>query len=186
MWNMRFAELVAFRKEHNRLPKQLEGKLGSWIQNQRYLIVKKMMRKDREEKLVSLDFWKAPKARLGFAAQLAKVAEFYKVHGMLPTQKENPWVHGQRQLYKKGKLDLKRIAEILEAIPNWTWEETDPFPENLAEVVEFKKVHGRLTTQKENRWVSDQRLLHKKGKLAHERVAAILEAFPGFFETVRK
>jgi hypothetical protein len=125
MWNMRFAELVAFPKENNRLPNnRRDGKLGIWVFTQRQLILKKMMRKDREEKLVSLDFWKAPvptKAmpRKGFAAQLADVVESYRVQGRLPTKKENLWPTTQRQLYKKGKLAPERVAAIIAAIPDF-------------------------------------------------------------------
>jgi superfamily II DNA or RNA helicase len=58
------------------------------------------------------------------------------------------WVSTQRQAYADGRLDVERI-ELLEAIPNWFWNERQIFDEAFAEFISYLKTGGILLPPEE-------------------------------------
>jgi len=97
------------------------------------------------------------------------------------------WVAARRRDYHAGTLTLERIR-ALEALPGWSWQHHhDRWRQRLAELRDLVGVHGTVraacTTQAGNprlvRWVQTQRVAHRAGTLAPDRIHA-LEALPSW------
>lgn len=95
------------------------------------------------------------------------------------------WVNYQRYRYKRGTLSSRRIA-LLEALPQWTWDELDLAWKTAYSLVgKFARREGHANVPRGHhvagvalgRWVGKQRDAHRRGLLSADRVA-LMEALP--------
>lgn len=96
------------------------------------------------------------------------------------------WVGVQRQKHRRGQLDAERSG-LLEALPGWTWNpHGDAFERGIESLRRFVAQHGHANVPQSYQdpdhfrlgtWAGNQRQLHRTGKLAAARVAA-LESVP--------
>ena len=176
-FHSKLAKLVEFVASTGRLPKKADNQLGKWVSYQRRLYKTGKLSQERIDALNAVSGWQW-EAEDPFHSNLAKLVEFVASTGRLPKKAEKPlgtWVSKQRHRYKTGKLSQEKIA-ALNAVSGWCWEAEDPFPGNIANLVEFVALNGRLPKQSEKplgKWVNAQRQLYKKGKLSQEKIDAL-------------
>ena len=177
------AKILAFVAANGRLPTRRDKPLGGWVGEQRKNKKKGKLSADRIAALDSVPGWKWEEED-PFPENIAKMIAFVAANGRLPTRRDKPlgqWVGDQRKNKRKCKLSTDRIA-ALDSVPGWKWEEEDPFPENIAKILEFVAANGRLPTSSEKPlgvWVINQRMNNKNGDLSSDRIAA-LDAVPGW------
>ena len=169
----------AFVAEHGRLPTTRED-LGLRFHKQRQLYKKGKLSAERIQLIETIPLWEWDPLEDAFETNVTEVTAFVAEHGRLPKSGEQNggWIIKQRQAYKKKKLSAER-AQVLQAIPLWTWGFEDAFEKAVAEVTAFVSEHGRLPKKSENNgpWISHQRQAYKKKKLTSERIRD-LEAIP--------
>jgi superfamily II DNA or RNA helicase len=97
------------------------------------------------------------------------------------------WMNGYRYKYSQGKMDDQSIKEI-EKIPGWWWQSVDSFKDWLPTLMEFIDEFGHSKVPQHYKtkdgknlgtWVSNQRVLYKRGEMHSERIDA-LEKLPGW------
>jgi superfamily II DNA or RNA helicase len=168
-------KLIEFFELNGRLPKPSDKPLGKWVSTQRQKYKKKILSQENIDSLNAVSGWQW-EAEDPFPGNLAKLIELVALNGRLPKQSEplGTWVNTQRQLYKNGKLSQEKI-DTLNAVSGWQWEAEDPFPGNLAKLIELVALNGRLPKQREplGAWVNAQRQLYKNGKLSQEKIDAL-------------
>ena len=186
-WEKGFDALKVFREKEGhcfvgRATVIAGFKLGHWVNIQR--TNKMRLTPDRIKRLEDLGFsWDARTDQ--WEEAFAALEKFGKENGHLNVGKDimaggmklNSWVIRQRQFKNKGKispLQIKRLNSI-----GFSW---DPRTESWERAfTAFVKFHDRekhcIVPDKHTEngiqlgsWISVQRLIKKKGKLAHERV----------------
>ncbi|WP_028245550.1 helicase associated domain-containing protein [Pseudoclavibacter soli] len=115
--------VVAFRTEHGRLPKNREPE-GQWLQHQRRAARKGSLPPERRSLLdQQLPGWNDTNApqRHPFENHLANVAVFRAEHGRFPKQSEpeGMWLNEQRKSARRGKLSPERRALLDQQLPGW-------------------------------------------------------------------
>ena len=98
------------------------------------------------------------------------------------------WVSTQRGAYKRGQLSQERIAR-LEGLPGWAWDQAGRNWEEAFSALEtYVAEHGNIevptihkSKQEDSleRWMGQQRVTQKKGRLSQERIAR-LEGLSGW------
>ena len=157
--------------------------LGVWVNNQRRLYKKGKLPANRREMLDALGLsWDALDHRRERNFALLKQFLERVGHGNVPrSHKEDGvklgnWLHEQRKLYKKGKLDKSCQRRLDNLGVSW-----DPHAEQwehnfaLLEQYQNREDHSNVPREhkedevKLGRWLNNQRTLYKKGKLDESR-----------------
>lgn len=169
--------------------------LGAWTKARRAEFRKGSLNEERRRTLEALPGW-APDVRQArrdsfMSALRAFVAR--EGHAIVPrghteaTLQLGNWVHQQRNDYRRGRMSERR-RKVLDCVPGWVWEPFRESAERMLDAVrQFADEHGHADVPYTHRdgsfsvgvWVSEQRALHRDGRLDGERKAA-LEGLPGW------
>ena len=191
-WEVVYKVLEEFFAKYNRFPsydEEYQGyKLGVWCSNQRVLRNSGDLAQERIALLDALGFiWNSKDER--WMNSFYQTKAYYEKHGCFPTSgnqdKEavvvSSWIRNQRQLYKKGKLNEKRIS-FLRSIdiitePVSAEEKWEIAYQALASYVKENNHFPTASNSKESeeiyimyRWMLRQRSAKNAGKLTEERV----------------
>ena len=192
LWQLRYDELVAYKKEHGDClvpPRHKENEpLGRWVHSQRTHWKASKLSEDRTKLLVKIGFEFDRGARIDddrcdlWHNRYDELVAYKKEHKncLVPqVHKENEslgtWVRDQRVHWRDGALSEER-TKLLENIDF----EFEPYEKSWQlrydELVAYKKEHGDCMVPKcckENeplgRWVTRQRYLWNAGKLSKDR-----------------
>jgi superfamily II DNA or RNA helicase len=97
------------------------------------------------------------------------------------TRKLSLWVSRQRQFYRSGLLDSKKIKALESTDKNWSWDPLEDDWSNYYQALrDFVEQHGharpstsRGGSDRLGPWVTNQRGSYKSGKLSDERINAL-------------
>lgn len=187
-WELMYRKLQDFYAAfgHSRVPQKWkkDKKLAHWVQVQRRMYTQGKLRKDREEKLLRVDFvWTI---KTVFDSQWKKYYDeleaFYRRHGhtKVPSRftKMVRWIERQRAAKANNIMPADR-EELLNGL-NFIWSydgiKKKEWEEKYRQLKAYRKKHGHSFVPvncKENKvlgtWVATQRWLESKGKLAPEK-----------------
>ena len=187
-WNARFKELLDYRSEHGdcNVPKG-QGKLGTWVINQRQVYVAGSLLQDRIDRLNSLGFKWALGGRVDehWNARFKELIEYRSEHGDCDVpQKQGKlgtWVNSQRAAYKVSKLSQDRIDRLNSIGFKWALREAAPkvpWETRFDELFRYKTEHGDCSIPTRQaplgKWVNTQRQQYKKGKLSQDRIDRLI------------
>ena len=185
-WEERFNELVAYKeKKGNCNVPVKQGKLGTWVTNQRKLYKKGKLSQEHTTQLKGIGFnWGTQKER-----EYKPWEERFKELVVYKEEKANcdvpqsqgplgVWVKTQRTLYKKGKLLEKQVTHLESVGFNWAapiqeWSNAS-WQKRFKELVVYKEEKANCDVPQSQGplgvWVKTQRTLYKKGKLLEKQV----------------
>jgi hypothetical protein len=192
IWNKWYQRLLEIIPEHG-IPNSsthssANKKIGSWVERQRGLYRKGMLKDDKAKLLEKIDGWKWEedwnKRRVEFII-------FRRAHGRSPStysQKESEisiahWMYRQRALKKAGKLPEDRIR-ALDETSGWQWGQSlsdewqARFDELMGHVLKFGSIPSCDIPI--GRWCCAQRKRRKDGLLEKDR-ENLLASVPGWF-----
>ena len=193
-WEEWFQLLAEFKEVHGHcnVPQGYEVngiKLGMWVQRQRNDYKQGRMDPERVQRLRELGFWWGCLEE-DWEEKFQLLAEFKDVNGHcnVPRKYEvngiklGPWVMTQRQQFKKGNMDPKRVRRLRELGFRWDCFEED-WEEWFQLLAEFKDVNGHCNVParyeakgvKLGRWVDRQRRRYKEGKMDADRERRLRE-----------
>jgi hypothetical protein len=181
-WEKMFAALVEYRGRHGDCNVPFgwpeNPPLAKWIKGLRTAQKRGDLDDERLQRLEAIGFaWE----RVGdrhWEEMYARLADFQHANGhcRISTLSDEHralgnWIHTQRTLYKQGRLEQERIAQ-LDAI-GFTWDlRREQWDMMLAALEEFRRVNGHCDVPQawaENRklgnWVMVQRAAYKAGRL---------------------
>jgi len=208
LWQLRYDELVAYKKEHGDclVPKRWKenGPLGKWVVRQRSLWNTRKLSDDRMKLLENIDFEFEPYEK-SWQLRYDELVAYKKEHGdclVPPRHKENEplgrWVHSQRTHWKASKLSedrtklLVKIGFEFDRGARIDDDRCDLWHNRYDELVAYKKEHKNCLVpqvHKENEslgtWVRDQRVHWRDGALSEERTK-LLENIDFEFEPYEK
>ncbi|WP_231911662.1 DEAD/DEAH box helicase [Chlamydia suis] len=191
VWEKNFLELKRFREEHGhcKVPwgYPQNPSLGVWVKVQRKTFKSGELSEDRIARLEELGFvWDVTEE--AWEKNFLELKRFQEGHGhcKVPNRyPQNPflgvWVCDQRERFKKGKLAEDRIARLEEL--GFVWYVTEEaWEKNFLELKRFREEHGHCKVPvgyPQNLslgvWVSNQRVVFKKGKLSEDKIARLKE-----------
>lgn len=206
-WNQCFSALVRYTNETGSAAPlsalEFDGiQLGAWVKSQRSLYNKGNLEPDKIAQLESLSGWTWNPSSESWDKFFRALIDYTSEYGTaLPPQsftseglKLGTWVHAQRQIYRKGQLDERKV-EKLSSLPGWSW---DPSNENwetmFSQLKDFATLNGHVKVPSDpsrvgNKdlpsWIKRQRSNFRYGSL-DERKRQRLEALPGWSWTPRK
>lgn len=184
IWNARFEELKAFKKQHGHfsVSRKDQPKLFEWMQFQKQLKSEKKLSRERENKLHTLGFlWKGEVEKQKTAvwdSRYAEFAIFRKKHGsryILMIQ-DHPALYrwAMRQLHNKKKLSAPKIQKLDAIGFDWNWHRSYfdvLWEERYLELVAYKRKHGHCDVPQGHAsyaslgsWVNLQRLKKPSGE----------------------
>lgn len=189
-WDKYFKELVCYQEENGdcNVPRSYSKNLGNWVSNQRQYRKKGTLSDEHQAKLDSIGFvWIAKPRRAtqttanddnSWDKRFQDLVGYRRIHGdcNVPTRhsKLGSWVCNQRQVKKKGTMDIERES-ALESI-GFLWETSSDFRtwnERYRELAILKKANDGCCIPanrlKLNRWANLQRQKRKEGSLSVER-----------------
>ena len=170
-WNIRYAELVAFKKRYGHCDVRMadNSALAEWVKELRRNTKRRGMSEERIAQLTALGFvWNPHDA--DWESQFQALSEYRALHGncnvppIYPAnQSLGRWVGNQRKDKKSGQITEERITR-LNAI-GFSW---DPFGDrwerSLDALVAYQKEYGDCNVPQKwkrnpslGKWVSDQR-----------------------------
>jgi hypothetical protein len=169
--------------------------LGFWISKQRTVYKRGHLRKDRIERLESLEGWSWDSHDDKWDRACQELGTFVREHGhaLVPhTHQQNgvalgTWITKQRSVYKRGDLRKDRI-ERLESLKGWSWSPLeDEWDSVCRELEAFVREHGHALVPDSYRqngirlgsWINKQRTDYKRGNLPSDRVER-LESISGW------
>ncbi len=183
-WELMFQRLKDYREKYGdcRVPQKWhkDPQLALWVQVQRRMYHQGKLRKDREEKLKSVDFiWSIQTL---FDSQWQEYFEelkaFCQKHGhcRVPGKQEKlaAWVERQRTAKTRNQLPAKRVKMLNSINFIWGFDEIKKkeWEKKFKELQAFQQKHGHgfvPVNYKENKslgtWVATQRKLEATGKL---------------------
>jgi hypothetical protein len=188
-WNKQYEKLVEFKRKHGNclVPSRYheDMSLGKWVDKQRQLHTKNIIRLDRKVLLEEIGIvWRVDNSAL-WRQQYEKLAEFKRKNGncLVPHKyKEDAslgkWVDSQRQFHSKNKLRLDRKGLLDEIGFVWRVRVVNSVPWNkqYEKLVEFKRENGHCNVPQRYRegmslgiWVSKQRTAHTNNKILPDR-----------------
>lgn len=187
-WEIMYGKLRAFKKQHGhcKVPQKWEKdpQLSNWVCVQRRTHASGKLPSQRKKKLEALGFvWDFRKIYNAQWSQFYhQIVEFKKQHGHCAVpgkyKKLASWVERQRTSRSKGKLSKEREKKLTKIGFIWDFKEINEraWQEKYHQLVAFRKEHGHCfvpVNWKENPslgcWISTQRGLEAKGKLAPEK-----------------
>ena len=184
-WNTQYAKL-GNKKPSSESKDPDQKRAGKWQQKQRQLYKKDKLSTGRIQFLNDTPGWTWEEED-PYQEQLDNWNTQYVNKGNKnPSQSSKDpeekraaeWQNRQRHFYKNGKLSTGRI-QFLNDTPGWTWEEEDPYQEQLdnwnTQYVNKGNKKPSMTSKdpeekRAGQWQDRQRQLYKKGKLSAERI----------------
>jgi len=177
-----------------------ERKLAIWMSNQ-----KAQARRDNaspdaiaalDAKIPGWNDWQRKKQKRSdkypsWDKSLELLKEFIENNGVKPVfecdsdeeRRLAAWLNNQRRLYRKGKLNSKRLAALDVTIPNWNnisrndgkWDKNLKFIATFVKENEFSPstASNNEDERKAARWFAEQRRQDESGELSSERVAKL-------------
>lgn len=179
-WNKMFQLLCAYKAEYNSMEISIEcvykdQRLGTWCQRQRGAYNAKKISEECLEKLQGIGFSFDPledEWNRHFEQYVGYVNKNGKESGdsgntEIEEERIGKWVQVQREFYRAGKLPQNRLEKLQNVgfSFNPLEEEWDRYFEQYRQCVQEKKELSTFLRQ----WAGRQRILHKKGKLPHDR-----------------
>lgn len=199
-WERAYSALQEFARAHGhaRVPGNFvaEGiQLGSWVVTQRVFHARGALDPERVRRLEAVPGWTWDVGRDQWERTFAALEDYAREYGhaRVPTDfaadgiKLGSWVHLQRNLQRRGRLDPKR-ARRLEALPGWAWDALEDRWEKAFSALDgFVGSRGHAQVPRDlvidgvtlGTWVVLQRIARKDGRLDPERIRR-LEALPGW------
>jgi superfamily II DNA or RNA helicase len=192
------AEQFAEREGHCCVPQpySIDGyRLGLWVNYQRFLHVKGILKADREHRLEALPGWtwnaRDDKWEESFDRLVTYIKEYgharvpviYKVDGVALGE----WVHTQRNFYREGTLGADRELR-LQQLSGWTWDPSaDQWTDGFSRLLKYVECHGDARVPQSyvidgfrlGDWVIQQRSYHTRSRLERDRQHQ-LEDLPGW------
>ena len=183
-WNARFKELLEYRSEHGdcNVPTG-QGKLGTWVGNQRTAYLndsRGSLAQDRVDRLDSIGFkWSLKGKETPWETRFDELVQYKAKHGdcnVLQSQGQlGSWVHQQRAVYMAGSLLQDRIDRLTSIGFKWSLKgKKTPWETRYNELVRYKARHGDCKVPRSQgqlgEWVDKQRQQYKKGKLSLDRI----------------
>lgn len=183
-WNIRYAELVAFKKEHGHCDVRERDnlKLAQWVTELRKTRKRGRLFPERLAQLDALEFvWDIREA--DWDEMFEALSAFKARHGdcnVPATWPENErlghWVAKQRTAKKSGQISEEHVARLNEI--EFAWDRFDEkWERSFNTLIEYENKYGHCNVPqkwKENpslgKWVSDQRKKWRDRKLTPERV----------------
>ena len=185
-WDLMFGELVSYKKLHGDCNVSvLDSKykqLGMWVGTQRRYNRQGNVTAEHVSRLEELGFvwdlyestWEAGLSELQaykYDNGDCNVPQGYQVNPQLGS-----WVNKQRQNFKKGKLPAEQVRRLQEL--GMIWDPTEyAWETRFRELQAYKGVHGDCNVsqvdsqyQELGKWVVNQRIRFKQGKLLTERI----------------
>ena len=164
--------------------------LGTWICNQRERYKKKKLTAEQVSKLNAIGMiWSVPNDNWDQMFDCAKA--YFKANGslLIPATYVTPegqalgdWVHRQRKIFQKGKLDPERIARLESIEMVWAPIKEDQWAKDFSYAKEFFEANGHLRISKKfltpegkslGAWIISQRKAYRSGRLAEDRIAKL-------------
>ena len=185
-WEAQYRRLASFRAEngHCLVPRNHPGipSLGGWLTNQRLSVKRGTLSKERRLRLERLGVvWDTFCA--AWDQSYEALVQFKRKEGHCNVPQGagalGCWLQNQRASYRRGnrrKLTAEQVLR-LESI-GVIWNPTEAaWLQHYAELQAFAARYGHCNVPQTNRkkdglgrWLSKQRLLHRKGQLAAERI----------------
>jgi superfamily II DNA or RNA helicase len=194
-WDVSFGMLQKFVEVHGHCHPTIddESQLNQWLRSQRSQYSKKQISSHRIAKLEELGIeWDLHEAN--WAENFESLKKYIELHGNQNVPYDSlqnislaQWIRTQRQQFKKGQISSIRLAK-LEAI-GFAWhavklerrlgQNLSEWDAHYAQLQLFKNNIGHCcvpytysygTPKRLGRWVSDQRILYKKGLLTAEQI----------------
>lgn len=183
-WEFWYGSLLAFVEEfgHAQVTKSYRTKsgenLGVWVSKQRTKYLKNKLTPEQFFRLDSLPNFTWDLRETRWLEQYLEFKSSLESIGKTKTgRKFKAWVDSQRQSYKAGTINKKRIG-LLEELIDWQW---DPYNESwqknyniIQRVGAINLLRSKKLLSEEEKgvasWAVGQRLLFKNGKLETERI----------------
>lgn len=202
-WLKMYQQLLDYREQFNHInvPRtdKVFSELGKWVARQRSAYKRGALIPEFVEKLNAIGFnWNFTKSTRGLTTWFKRYGEledffFKNGHCEVPRSKNKKstlgnWVAFQRVYYRKGKLSKEQIEKLEEL--NFKWElpvkgghpKHNQWDDRFLQVKKYKDEHGNINIsqvdpiyKKLGRWLNDQRVRKKRGKLLPEREARLNE-----------
>lgn len=193
---------------HARVPQSYRTEdgfgLGRWVGGRRREFARGNLAQERVAQLEQVAGWSWDVGAETWMAIYDCFAEFAKGagHARPPKDVQTPggrslqdWAGHQRRLRRRDLLQQERI-ELLEALPGWSWEangratvrrDRKRWDAKYRVLRQFAQTEGHARPlqkavyqgERIGRWVSEQRVAYREGRLPEELVGA-LEALPGW------
>lgn len=209
-WEQGFSLLLNYTREHGSsdVPQEashLNFALGKWVASQRRQFWKSAISEERRSRLETLAGWKwnSSEARRTESIDqgIAALQIFFSQHDHYKVPRDTSidgfplgrWTNNLRQRYKTGALRPDEIAKI-DKLRRWSWNPLDDNWETMFHLIaKYIAETGNadvpyslvIKNMPVGVWVSNQRALHRKGKLSSQR-SARLSILPGWSWARRK
>jgi hypothetical protein len=208
-WEEGFKYLLPFikREGHSRIHAKFETddgfSLGTWVSWQRNKYKKGNLPENQILNLGTLDKWSWDPYMDDWNKAFSCLEDFVdhenhsKVHYQHKTKDEfalGTWVRNQKGKKRRKQLTTEQIGR-LEALPEWVWDQPDPWDEGFQNLLQFvdegegdARVHGKLKTNDGfalGAWVNRQRMSFRKNKLSSEQIKK-LESIKGWVWSAAK
>jgi superfamily II DNA or RNA helicase len=184
-WDEMFNELLAYKAQHGdvNVPDEWPTPLGTWVGKQRAAKRLGNLSDDRLQRLVDVGFvWDTNESR--WEARFSELRVYREKHGdvNIPHDRTSElwrWVSTQRIFKKRDKLPEDKIRRLDEIGFIWDVAETQ-WAEKYNELIAYKTEHGHVNVRTQpstplGSWVNWQRMHHRKGKLADDKVQRLNE-----------
>lgn len=175
IWESNYKLLLKYIEENKKLPPagnnhEYEGiRLSAWCATQCTQYNKKLLEKDRIEKLEKISIWKWNKSKdnvVPWEQRVEIITNFVNLFDRLPKVSESfegidigRIVSRARVNYNKGELRNELIV-LFETIPKWSWKHNG-WEQNYIELSKFIIKHNRYPTEEDDislhRWTQIQR-----------------------------
>ena len=190
-WDERYGGLVAYKEEHGDclVPHiySRDPQLGKWVHAQRRFNREGILQRKRVQRLETLGFEWDPFGTQ-WEEKYRKLAEYVKKHGNCLIPQDYPedqalsnWVHLQRQQYRRGLLDEKKVNRLKELGFLWNTRETH-WEAMRQELIAYKLQHGDCSVPAKyadnpslGTWVDTQRQRYRDGRLDQYRYERLQE-----------
>ena len=174
-------------------------KLGTWVVSQRRRYRYKIISKEKINLLESIPEWQwDPKQNIWDSSfnllkeYVIETKRMYIYSTVYKDIKIGLWAAKQRQYYRAGRLDIKKI-NLLESIPGWSWKNKRTWNESFILTKEYvsetgvKHIYSNLTYKNVNigRWAYVQRLYYRNKKLSENKIK-LLETIPIWNWSIRQ
>jgi superfamily II DNA or RNA helicase len=186
-WDEMYSRLVAYKADrdnrdvHEAHP--VDAELARWCRKQRQRKRMGTLQSERIARLEALGFaWRAHDA--GWDEMYSRLATYKAKHDDCDVSESDDrqlsnWCEGQRREKRKGRLSSARIAQLDKL--GFAWEPWDAlWNERYRQLVAYRQQHGDCLVPAKfalnpalGKWVSNQRLLNREGKLSQDRKAQL-------------
>lgn len=205
-WHEKLHECIIFWQQNNKYPTSnskdaREKKLGEWLSRQKGYYTRDISSPKRlsAERIQAINdaFPDFPWTQeVIWLKQFERCKNFWQQNNRLPSEYSKDldekclgyWLVYHRSARKEGRLSLERIQAIDDAFPSFRWTNDSVWHEKLLACKHFRFANKKYpTTDSEDpeeamlsRWLTQQKVFRKNGRLTKERLDAINATFPDF------